>query len=124
MAGRCLLTSPLTKREMNDLVTWLVDQHGATQVARVLDTIKELGFRFATRSGVTISKNDIVSPPEKAAILAECEGKVGKVEPFLTGLVENNSYLGRPVDVLVLKDGSLLVSDDHNGAVYRISYSK
>jgi glucose/arabinose dehydrogenase len=51
-------------------------------------------------------------------------GKVGKIEPFLTGLVENNSYLGRPVDVLVLKDGSLLVSDDHNGAVYRISYSK
>jgi glucose/arabinose dehydrogenase len=51
-------------------------------------------------------------------------GKVTKVEPFLTGLVENNSYLGRPVDVLVLKDGSLLVSDDHNGAVYRITYSK
>ena len=51
-------------------------------------------------------------------------GTVTKVEPFLTGLVENNSYLGRPVDVLVLKDGSLLVSDDHNGAVYRITYGK
>ncbi len=51
-------------------------------------------------------------------------GKVKSVEPFLTGLVENNAYLGRPVDVHVLKDGSLLVSDDHNGAVYRISYSK
>jgi glucose/arabinose dehydrogenase len=46
------------------------------------------------------------------------------VEPFLTGLVENNSYLGRPVDVLVLKDGSLLVSDDHAGAIYRVSYGK
>ncbi len=52
------------------------------------------------------------------------DGKVTKVEPFLTGLVENNAYLGRPVDVLVLKDGSLLVSDDHNGAVYRVSYGK
>ena len=51
-------------------------------------------------------------------------GKVTKVEPFLTGLVENNGYLGRPVDVLVLKDGSLLVSDDHNGAVYRVSYGE
>ena len=49
-------------------------------------------------------------------------GTVTEVEPFLTGLVENNAYLGRPVDVLVLKDGSLLVSDDHNGAIYRISY--
>ena len=52
------------------------------------------------------------------------DGRVTSVEPFMTGLVENNGYLGRPVDVLVLKDGSLLVSDDHNGAVYRISYGR
>jgi glucose/arabinose dehydrogenase len=47
-----------------------------------------------------------------------------RIEPFLTGLVENNSYLGRPVDVMVMKDGSLLVSDDHNGAIYRVSYGR
>ena len=46
-----------------------------------------------------------------------------KLEPFMTGFVENNNYLGRPVDFLMLKDGSLLVSDDHAGAIYRISYS-
>ena len=52
------------------------------------------------------------------------DGKGGaKVEPFMTGFVENNQYLGRPVDFLVLKDGSLLVSDDHAGAIYRISYA-
>ncbi len=52
------------------------------------------------------------------------DGKGGaKVEPFMTGFVENNSYLGRPADFLVLKDGSLLVSDDHAGAIYRVSYS-
>ena len=51
------------------------------------------------------------------------DGKGGaKVEPFMTGFVENNQYLGRPVDFLVMKDGSLLVSDDHAGAIYRISY--
>ena len=47
-----------------------------------------------------------------------------RVEPFMTGFVENNQYVARPVDVLVMKDGSLLVSDDHAGAVYRISYGK
>src|SRR5215475_14569981 len=52
------------------------------------------------------------------------DGRGGaKVEPFMTGFVENNTYLGRPVDFLVMKDGSLLVSDDHAGAIYRISYS-
>ena len=51
------------------------------------------------------------------------DGKGGaKVEPFMTGFVENNTYLGRPVDFLVMKDGSLLISDDHAGAIYRISY--
>jgi len=50
------------------------------------------------------------------------KGDVAKVEPFLTGLVENNEYLGRPVDLLILKDGSLLISDDFNGAIYRVSY--
>ncbi len=56
-------------------------------------------------------------------MVARPDGKGGaKVEPFMTGFVENNGYLGRPVDFLVMKDGSLLVSDDHAGAIYRISY--
>lgn len=50
------------------------------------------------------------------------KGGIARSEPFMTGLVENNEYLGRPVDVMVMKDGSMLVSDDHNGAIYRISY--
>ncbi len=40
----------------------------------------------------------------------------------MTGFLQDNSYIGRPVDVEVMKDGSLLVSDDYAGAVYRISY--
>jgi glucose/arabinose dehydrogenase len=50
-------------------------------------------------------------------------GSVKSVTPFLTGFLQNNAYIGRPVDMQVLKDGSLLVSDDYAGAVYRITYS-
>ena len=49
------------------------------------------------------------------------DGSAGPIEPFLTGFLENNSYVGRPVDVMVMKDGSVLVSDDWNGAVWRVS---
>jgi glucose/arabinose dehydrogenase len=53
-------------------------------------------------------------------------GKVVKAEPFLTGfLVDAKAdppMWGRPVDVLVMKDGALLVSDDYNGIIYRVSY--
>ena len=53
------------------------------------------------------------------------DGKVGKTEPFAEGwLLETGEYIGRPVDVAQLADGSLLVSDDLAGAVYRISYGE
>ena len=50
------------------------------------------------------------------------DGTVKSIEPFLTGFLQNNEYIGRPVDVHVMKDGSLLVSDDFAGAVYRVTY--
>ena len=54
--------------------------------------------------------------------------KVVKTEPFLTGFLQDEKgdppMFGRPVDVLVMKDGALLVSDDYNGILYRISYGK
>jgi glucose/arabinose dehydrogenase len=53
------------------------------------------------------------------------DGKVGKTEPFAEGwLLQTGEYIGRPVDVAQLADGSLLVSDDLAGAVYRISYGE
>ena len=50
------------------------------------------------------------------------DGTVKSIEPFLTDFLQNNEYVGRPVDVQVMKDGSLLVSDDFVGAVYRVTY--
>ncbi len=52
------------------------------------------------------------------------DGTVKSSEPFLTGFIENNNYIGRPVDVEIMRDGSMLVSDDWNGAIYRITYGK
>ena len=44
-----------------------------------------------------------------------------RMEPYLTGFLQGKSYWGRPVDVLILADGSVLVSDDLNGAIYRVA---
>ena len=51
------------------------------------------------------------------------DGNVAGIEPFLTGFRDEGSsdFRGRPVDVLQRRDGSLLVSDEQNGAIYRIS---
>ncbi len=56
------------------------------------------------------------------AVFLNPNGTVKSTEVFISGFLENNSYVGRPVDVQMMKDGSLLVSDDYNGAVYRVSY--
>lgn len=52
------------------------------------------------------------------------DGSVGATEVFAEGwLNPHGEYIGRPVDVQQLQDGSLLVSDDYAGAIYRISYA-
>jgi glucose/arabinose dehydrogenase len=57
-------------------------------------------------------------------VTATISGDKAKIEPFMTGLLneEKNEFYGRPAYVYQMKDGSLLVSDENNGAVYRISY--
>jgi DNA-directed RNA polymerase subunit beta' len=78
----------LGKKETNDFVTGLVDVYGAAVISVLLDTIKELGFHYATQAGITISKNDIVVPEEKDSILEDYEERVGTIETqFERGLI-------------------------------------
>jgi glucose/arabinose dehydrogenase len=54
----------------------------------------------------------------------KADGNADKHEVFADGFLdENGIYRGRPVDVAVMKDGSLLISDDFAGAIYRVTYS-
>ena len=53
------------------------------------------------------------------------DGKNAKQEIFASGWLEGDkNYLGRPADIILAKDGSILVADDWAGAIYRISYSQ
>ena len=49
------------------------------------------------------------------------DNRAERMEPFLTGFLQGRSYWGRPADVMILPDGSVLISDDLNGAIYRVS---
>jgi glucose/arabinose dehydrogenase len=94
-----------------------------------------LGMRFYTgtmfpqkyRGGIFIARHGSWNRAEKIGgdviyVTLNRDGSVKSSEPFLTGFLKDNGYLGRPVDLQVMKDGSLLVSDDYAGAVYQISY--
>ncbi len=78
----------LGKKEMGDFISELVDEFGSHRISVVLDKVKELGFDYATRAGITISKNDIVIPPNKAEILESYEGRVQRIErDYQRGLI-------------------------------------
>jgi DNA-directed RNA polymerase subunit beta' len=81
----------LTKRELDSFIADLVDVYGAHSIAAVLDMFTQLGFRYATEAGVTISKNDIVIPPDKEEILARYEERVAQVEAqYERGLITDD----------------------------------
>jgi len=98
--------------------------------------VAPLGMRFYTgkmfpakyRGAIFIARHGPWNRTKKDADVAvaylDANSRVTKIEPFLTGWAKDNAYLGRPVDLLTLPDGSMLVSDDHAGAVYRVSYGK
>ena len=54
----------------------------------------------------------------------KADGTADRTEVFASGWLDETTgtFRGRPVDVATMKDGSLLVSDDYVGAIYRISY--
>ncbi len=85
---------------MTEFISEMVDRYGATAIAEVLDTIKELGFTYATRAGVTVSKNDIITPPNKEEILAEYEESVAKrVRDYGRGLITEDERKEQVVDI-------------------------
>lgn len=98
--------------------------------------IAALGMRFYTggmfpkeyKNQIFIAEHGSGShkPPYGFRVtLVRLEGsKAVKYEDFATGWVEGDAAWGRPVDLMVLPDGSMLLTDDRAGAVYRISYKR
>ncbi len=70
------------KRNLGEFIEHLVDLYGPTAVSATLDAFKMLGFRYASRSGITISKNDVVIPPTKEEIIAKYEEQVDEIQGY------------------------------------------
>jgi DNA-directed RNA polymerase subunit beta' len=70
----------MKKKDTTRLVDDLVQSYGAASISQVLDAFKDIGFHYATQAGVTISKNDVQTPPEKAKILAEYDNRLAAID--------------------------------------------
>ena len=71
------------KKDLVKLIKKVHDNHGNNRTARLLDKIKEYGFRYATKSGCTISIVDIRIPPEKPVILEHSDKRVKELDKWI-----------------------------------------
>jgi glucose/arabinose dehydrogenase len=96
--------------------------------------VASLGMRFYTgkqfperyRNAVFIAEHGSWNRSSKVgyrvSVVRLRDNRAVSYEPFVSGWLQGESAWGRPADVLVMPDGSLLVSDDHAGAIYRVVY--
>jgi DNA-directed RNA polymerase subunit beta' len=71
---------PVLKPDVARLIDEVVHRYDRAQTEIVLDNLKNLGFHYATRAGVTLGVEDVTTPPEKQKILDEHEKRAQKVE--------------------------------------------
>ena len=94
------VNKPVRKREMGELVRQLSDRYGKAEVAEALDKIKAISYRYATQSGLTISIDDVRTPPSKQEILDRYEADAEKVEnQYRRGIITDGERRQKEVDI-------------------------
>src|SRR5258707_1197938 len=79
------------KKQLSVIVNELAETYPKVEVAAALDALKDAGFHWATRAGVTIAIEDVVAPPNKAQILESYEKRADKVQrEYERGLITDD----------------------------------
>ncbi len=76
------------KKELKKILEKVINTHGATRTAEVLDDIKAMGYKFSTRAAMTVSISDMTVPPQKPEMIAQAEADVAEIaRKFKRGLL-------------------------------------
>jgi DNA-directed RNA polymerase subunit beta' len=98
------------------------------ETGQILDSIKHLGFQYASKSGITIAVNDIEVPAAKAKILEETEARIATIEnQYNRGLITEDERYGQVVDIWTettnLITSTIQSNLDRYGGVYMMATS-
>jgi DNA-directed RNA polymerase subunit beta' len=74
----------INKKQLTNLMSWSFTNYGTARTAQMADLIKELGFRYATKAGVSISVDDLQIPPSKRQLLEAAEETIRETEEKYT----------------------------------------
>ena len=90
----------LIKSDLRTLVEEIIHTFDKPDVANTLDNIKDLGFEYSTKAGLTIGLQDVKTPPEKKKILAGFEAQADKVESqYQKGVITDDERKSELIDI-------------------------
>jgi DNA-directed RNA polymerase subunit beta' len=90
----------MDKGGLKSMVAALIRRYGNQVTASVLDSVKKLGFDYATRSGITIAITDIKIPERKEELLSEADAEVGRIErEYRRGLITDEERYNQIIEV-------------------------
>jgi DNA-directed RNA polymerase subunit beta' len=88
------------KEYLGTIIAECFRKYHVTQTSIILDKIKELGFTYSTKAGITVSVSDVIVPKEKSNILLDCEEKVKTVtNQYRRGLITNDERYDRVISI-------------------------
>ena len=79
------------KKQLGQIIEKCIRMHGTATTAEVLDRIKAQGFKYSTRSAITVAVCDAVIPPQKKELMEEADQKIEKItKQYRRGLISND----------------------------------
>ncbi|KAA0560376.1 DNA-directed RNA polymerase subunit beta' [Bacillus sp. CH30_1T] len=122
------LINPFKKGFLGNIIAEVFKKFAITETSRMLDKMKDLGFKYSTKAGITVGIADIVVLAEKEEILIEAQSKVDNVlKQFKRGLITEDERYDRVISIWsAAKDtiqGKLMATLDKRNPIFMMSDS-
>jgi len=123
------VNKPIDKSCLKQIITDCYKLLGDIEaMAEILDSLKQLGFKYATKSGITIAMSDIEVPPGKPKLLEEADERTAIIESqYLRGLITEDERYSNVIEVWMETmdrlTGAITESLDKNGNIYMMATS-
>ena len=96
------------KKQLKQILEKVINTHGATKTAEVLDAIKAMGYKYSTRAAMTVSISDMTVPPQKPEMIKQAQDTVDLItKNFKRGLITEEERYKEVVDTWKKTDDAL-----------------
>ena len=84
------------KKQIKQILEKVINTHGATTTAEVLDNVKAMGYKYSTQAAMTVSISDMTVPPQKPQMIADAQDTVDKItRQYKRGLITDEERYKR-----------------------------